>query len=102
MSRANEPVAKPKTMPPTKPELEQQLETAADQTQGSQTEIKIEVGDTEITFNCVTEFDTNTKSSNVIAYTAENEFNLEVGSLIETLSTNFANLLHIWSFVKNY
>lgn len=80
-------------MPPTKPPLEQQLETAADQAQESQTEITIEVGDTEITFNCVTESDTNTNSSNVIAYTAENKFNLEVGSLIETLSTSFANLL---------
>jgi hypothetical protein len=55
-------------MPPTKPELEQQLETAANQTQGSQTEITIEVGDTEITFNYVTKSDTSTNSSNVIAY----------------------------------
>ncbi|MEG4120993.1 hypothetical protein QUA43_26440 [Microcoleus sp. N9_B4] len=78
-------------MPPTKPALEEQLETAADQTQESQGEIKIEVGDTEITFNYQTKSDNTSKD--VIAYTAENEFNLEVGSLIETLSTNFANLL---------
>lgn len=78
-------------MPPTKPALEQQLETAADQTQESEGEIKIEVGSTEITFNYETKSDKTSKD--VIAYTAENEFNLEVGSLIETLSTNFANLL---------
>lgn len=78
-------------MPPTKPALEEQLETAADQTQESQGEIKIEVGDTEITFNYQTKSDNTSKD--VIAYTAENEFNVEVGSLIETLSTNFANLL---------
>lgn len=78
-------------MPPTKPQLEEQLETAADQTQESQGEIKIEVGSTEITFNYQTK--SHNTSKDVIAYTAENEFNLEVGSLIETLSTNFANLL---------
>lgn len=78
-------------MPPTQPELEQQLETAADKTQESPGEIKIEVGETEITFNYHTQSDNTRKD--VIAYTAENEFNVEVGSLIETLSTNMANLL---------
>jgi hypothetical protein len=78
-------------MPPTKPQLEQQLETVADQPQESEGEIKIEVGSTEITFKYKTK--PNKTSKDVIAYTAENDFNLEVGSLIETLSTNFANLL---------
>jgi hypothetical protein len=44
-------------MPPTQPQLEQQLQTAADQNQESQGEIKIEVGDTEITFNYETKSD---------------------------------------------
>ena len=78
-------------MPPTKPQLEQQLENAADQTQESNGEIKIEVGDTEIAFNYETKSDKTSKD--VIAYTAENEFNLEIGSLIETLSTDIAKLL---------
>lgn len=78
-------------MPPTKPELEEKLETAADKTQESEGEIKIEVGDTEITFNYQTKSDKTSKD--VIAYTVENEINVEVGSLIETLSTEIANLL---------
>lgn len=78
-------------MPPTKPELEQKLEEAAAQEQESQGEMKIEVGSTEIAFNYQTKSD-NT-SRDVIAYTAENELNVEVGSLIETLSTEIANLL---------
>ena len=78
-------------MPPTKPALEQQLENAADQTEESPGEIKIEVGDTEITFNYYNKSDRTSKD--IIAYTVENEINVEVGSLIETLSTNFAKLL---------
>lgn len=73
------------------PKLEQELEKIADQTQKSEGDIKIEVGSTEITFNYETKSDSTTKD--VIAYTAENKFNLEVGSLIETLSTDLANLL---------
>jgi len=78
-------------MPPTKPELEQQLENAANQTQESPGAIKIEVGDTEITFNYYNKSDNTTKD--IIAYTVENEINVEVGSLIETLSTEIAKLL---------
>ncbi|MEH2241460.1 DUF6603 domain-containing protein [Nostoc sp.] len=78
-------------MPPTKPQLEQELEKAPDKTQESPGEIKIEVGDTEITFNYQTKADGTDKD--VIAYTVENEINVELGSLIETLSTEIANLL---------
>lgn len=75
------------------PELEEKLENIADQTQGSETEIKIEVGGTEITFNYTTE--SAPSRSNVIAYTAENNFNLQIGDLIKTISTEIANLLPV-------
>lgn len=78
-------------MPTTKPQLEQELENAPDKTEASPGKIEIKVGDTEITFNYHTKSDTTIKD--VIAYTAENELNIEVGSLIETLSTDIANLL---------
>lgn len=78
-------------MTTTKPPLEEKLEKVADEPQESEGEIKIKVGDTEITFNYEKKSDTTSKD--IIAYTVENEINVEVGSLIETLSTNFANLL---------
>jgi len=78
-------------MTPPKPQLQQQLEAALDQTQQSNTDIKIQVGSTEITFKSETKSDTT--SRDVIAYTAEHNIKVEVGSLIETLSTSFANFL---------
>jgi hypothetical protein len=78
-------------MTPPKPQLQQQLEAALDQTQQSNTDIKIQVGSTEITFKNETKSDTT--SRDVIAYTAEHNIKVEVGSLIETLSTSFANFL---------
>ncbi len=78
-------------MTTTKPPLEEKLEDAAQVGKESEGKIKIEVGSTEITFNYQTQSDQT--SNDVIAYTAENKLPLEVGSLIETLSTDIAKLL---------
>jgi len=78
-------------MSSTETPLKQELDKAAEQSSESEGTIKIKVGDTEITFDYKTKADKTV--SDVIAYTAENEFNLEAGSLISTLSTEIANLL---------
>jgi len=78
-------------MSSTKAPLEQKLDDAAEQSSGSEGKIKIQVDKIEITFDYKTKSDKTI--SDVIAYTAENQFNLTVGSLISTLSTDIANLL---------
>lgn len=78
-------------MSSTKAPLEKKLDEAAEQSSESEGKIKIQVDKIEITFDYKTKSDKTI--SDVIAYTAENKFNLTVGSLISTLSTDIANLL---------
>ena len=78
-------------MSSTKAPLEQELDKVTEQSSESEGKIKVQVGDTVITFDYKTKSDKNI--SDVIAYTAGNKLKLEAGNLISTLSTDFANLL---------
>ncbi|MBO3461277.1 hypothetical protein G7B40_031795 [Aetokthonos hydrillicola Thurmond2011] len=77
-------------MTTTKPQLAQELETAAETTPSAGV-ITIQIDSTKVTFNYKKSVDQTNK--NILGYTTSNAIKLKVSSVIQTLSTEIAELL---------